>query len=1366
MLLALGGCSESSTGSGAEAPGEDAEIGESGDVFAEATLEIALLSPEPDTAVFHGALVTVEALVKESGWPVDSGTVEWSSSLDGVVAAHMISESGLVSGELFTLEVGVHTLTARAMTPDGQWGKASVSLSVVGNLTAPEVAIEPSSPTTADVLHAVIVTPSTHVGPGEVVYSTEWGVSGEPLPDALGDTLSPTQTHRGEEITVVVTPHVLGLAGPSDSAVTLILNSPPAAKGAVITPEQGGTTTAFECVAEGWGDLDGDSPVDGFRWELNDLVLTDEVGAQLPPLTAQRGDVIRCELTPGDGFDVGASIWSKPLIVGNASPSLEAAVITPDEGHAFTPFECVGVNPSDPDGDDVTVYHEWFLDGESVSVDTSLDGVAIQHGDTITCKATPWDGALMGESVESLPVVLGNAPPVGTTPSIVPASPTVLSTLSCEAAPPVDPDEDQANYLYMWFVEGVLVEGATSSTLVAPHFAKGQAVVCVVTPSDGMHLGAPMMSAPAVVLNSPPAGGEVILSPEAGTVLDTFACVPGGAEDPDGDAIDWSHSWKVNGVIASGTEILVAPTFVKGDSVVCEATPHDGEAVGSIAVSDTLVIGNALPVVGVVVLNPWLPEATSKLQCVAEDVYDPDGEEVSLAFSWTVNGEVVSAGTDILGAPAFKGGDSVVCVVAPSDGDAIGLSVSSNPVQILNTPPSLAGAVVTPSAPSVLDTVECDPLGWSDADGDPPGHVFAWLLDEQVIAGAQSATMPVPPGSRGSTLRCQVWPDDGKFVGESVTSDPVTVVNAPPKIGKVTLTPSVGNQNTLFTCIGALITDPDGDDVELSHGWLLNGAPIPAQQSVTLNGVAFPPGASLQCQITPYDGFDSGATVVSTPAILNNSAPSVGQVSIVPSNPTTVDDLTCETSNWADADGDLPGYFFNWSLAGAPASMVDPTIPASETSRGETWQCSVIPFDGLDVGDSVASQPVVIANSVPTVAAVQVSPPEGTLVTSFACEPSGWFDADGDPPSYDVVWMIDGVVQPGSNAEAFVPVNGAIGEFVSCLLIPLDGIIQGDSVLSGNAAKLVNAPPTVSLLEPSALQYGSGDLVFLQATVDDLEDGPGDLLVVWESSVDGLLASGGSDVTGFSAHSIGGLTPGQHTISAIVTDSAGGSGVDIAVIVVGFLCGEVSEPPDLSPTSWGTGFEAGNLSEWNYASYNTFVTEDLFLGNCGFDEYGISEDAALTGDLGLFLTPDGDDFMLIKLFGAPVETASVESWIRMPGGNGLRLGFVQGPSGGNPPSFVATTFLSVANASTLFVYDNGVPAKSNPIPKDTWARVRIVHDGPSESFTLYVNDVFAFMLPVPGGPSVDGFTIGAWDTPGAGPALLVDDVSYVVSFAP
>jgi len=120
----------------------------------------------------------------------------------------------------------------------------------------------------------------------------------------------------------------------------------------------------------------------------------------------------------------------------------------------------------------------------------------------------------------------------------------------------------------------------------------------------------------------------------------------------------------------------------------------------------------------------------------------------------------------------------------------------------------------------------------------------------------------------------------------------------------------------------------------------------------------------------------------------------------------------------------------------------------------------------------------------------------------------------------------------------------------------------------------------------------------------------------------------------------------------------------------------------------------------------------------------------------------------------------------MPGGNGLRLGFIQGPQAGNPPSFSATTFLSVANASTLFVYDNGVPAQSNPIPSNAWSRVRIVHDGPSATFTFFVNDVFAFMLPVSEGTTVDGFTIGAWDTPGSQPAVFVDDVSYVVSFAP
>ena len=81
LCLVWTGCTESSTGTGGGAEVADAETGEDAEGFSEATLEVSLLSPQADSAGFHGALVTLEALVKLDGWPVDAGNVEgaWES---------------------------------------------------------------------------------------------------------------------------------------------------------------------------------------------------------------------------------------------------------------------------------------------------------------------------------------------------------------------------------------------------------------------------------------------------------------------------------------------------------------------------------------------------------------------------------------------------------------------------------------------------------------------------------------------------------------------------------------------------------------------------------------------------------------------------------------------------------------------------------------------------------------------------------------------------------------------------------------------------------------------------------------------------------------------------------------------------------------------------------------------------------------------------------------------------------------------------------------------------------------------------------------------------------------------------------------
>jgi serine protease len=107
------------------------------------------------------------------------------------------------------------------------------------------------------------------------------------------------------------------------------------------------------------------------------------------------------------------------------------------------------------------------------------------------------------------------------------------------------------------------------------------------------------------------------------------------------------------------------------------------------------------------------------------------------------------------------------------------------------------------------------------------------------------------------------------------------------------------------------------------------------------------------------------------------------------------------------------------------------------------------------------------------------------------------------------------------------------------------GLVQAkaaiDALTGGGGG---NNPPSVSITSPSnGASFASGTSISFSGSASDTEDGDLTSSLVWVSSLDGQIGTGGS----FSAV----LSDGTHTITASVTDSGGSSGSDSVSITVG-----------------------------------------------------------------------------------------------------------------------------------------------------------------------------------------------------------------------
>ena len=190
-----------------------------------------------------------------------------------------------------------------------------------------------------------------------------------------------------------------------------------------------------------------------------------------------------------------------------------------------------------------------------------------------------------------------NSPPVITSVNILPETPYFQAELNavvqCQ-----DPDHDPVTNHYQWVKNGEEILGENTYILRNGKLKKGDLIQVKVTPSDGKLNGAPSLSAPMKVLNSPPAIQEVRIEPMVPYATDDLK-VSVKSSDVDGDFVYYAYQWEKNGVILREEikEILGKGRFKKGDSITVAVTPDDREVESKIKKSEPVVISNSPPII-------------------------------------------------------------------------------------------------------------------------------------------------------------------------------------------------------------------------------------------------------------------------------------------------------------------------------------------------------------------------------------------------------------------------------------------------------------------------------------------------------------------------------------------------------------------------------------------------------------------------------------------------------------------------------------------------------------------------------------------------------------------------------------------------
>ena len=332
-----------------------------------------------------------------------------------------------------------------------------------------------------------------------------------------------------------------------------------------------------------------------------------------------------------------------------------------------------------------------------------------------------WESAAMTQVVvngrPSAPVVRGGG------------SVTSFQDLTVELdSPGVDPEGETVTHSYNWYVNGARVKGSTN-TFSADNTSRGDLVSVEVAAHDGRIAG-DSARVDFTIVNAHPESTGVSITPAAPTSADAVTCA-GTATDSDGDRIHATYTWMADGSLVGIGPVLAAGTVPGGQKLVCTVNFSDGIG-GSKASTVPVVMGRSAPVMRNVGFRQAAPTVETGLD-LAVSAYDPDGDEFSYDYAWTINGAPAGDGP-VIGSAVAAGDLVSVSVTARDSSHTSAPAVAS--VVIANADIYAPEVSITPDEPAAGDDLVCAiDVEAFDPDGSALTHVVSWTRDGKLWEG-------------------------------------------------------------------------------------------------------------------------------------------------------------------------------------------------------------------------------------------------------------------------------------------------------------------------------------------------------------------------------------------------------------------------------------------------------------------------------------------------------------------------------------------------------------------------------------------------------------------------------------------------------
>ena len=826
----------------------------------------------------QGELVVFAATADDVDIPEDMLSASWRSDKDGELGTSSVNSDGSISFPFSELSVNTHVITLSIADEVGATCTSSVTYTVG---TAPSITLD--APLDGNVysegqtLTFAATVSDAQDQPDDILL--DWVLNGSSFSTQSATTsgtaeFSDSTLSAGTYNLMVTATDSDGLT--DSDQINFTVNGLPSQPFVSITPSPADTNDTLTVNIDSPStDPEGNTVNYSFSWLMGGAVQSAYTSSTVPSAATNKNEQWTVRVTPNDGIADGPT-GEATITIENTAPSLSSLAITPANNiYNDGSLNCTVV-VTDPD-ETLTANYEWSIGTTVVGSGTNLalSTIGAEPNDVVVCTASVVDSDGASASA-STSITVENRSPTVLGATITPSNGVTTQTVLSCAATVSDDDGESLSVTYEWQSGTNSYSGASlalDNTMVSP----GDIITCIVTAEDG-HGGTASDSATVNVQNTLPTVSASI-STNGTTNTGELTCIASATDIDDHPTIPTlAYEWfdPSGASLGSSNPLQLDQTVGSdGDNISCVVTATDVS--GGVA-TDTVfhTITNTPPFIDSVLLNPTSIDVNTNQVACNVTASDADGDAISFAYVWLIDGVSQSETSDTL-VTTWIAGTAVTCQVTPNDGKVDG-DMSQASVVVTNSIPTVDSVTLTPSMVYTNDTITAIGVFSDDDTSQTVTGYYAWHVidfmtgtDTEVQAGSDNTLSGVSYFNRDDEVYVVVTPNDGTDDGLPLSSSSIAIANTAPTAPGVLLSPdpAVAGQDDLNCFVSTPSVDIDGDTVVYTYVWTDDNGTI--QQTTTdvasttdiFSGSSTTEG-TWTCEVTPYDMTDYGASETSS----------------------------------------------------------------------------------------------------------------------------------------------------------------------------------------------------------------------------------------------------------------------------------------------------------------------------------------------------------------------------------------------------------------------------------------------------------------------------------------------------------------------